>query len=274
MATEQSAYDVLRNFFEQYGIQWDAEIENVIRQAMVDGFGPDKIDLIMPDIEKTRAFQTRFAGWAQRVKNGYNAVSIGDYLQLENQYHRILQQAGLPAGFYDDPSDFGNWIANDVSPDEVMGRVQLAVNAAQQLDPTMRTLLGQFYGLATGDLAAYFLDQKRALPVIERQFKAAQIATAASRAGLKVSSMGRYEDLLDRGLSPEQAASGYGTVRELSDMVGQAASVYGEEFNQGDAERDVFFNDSEKRRRIMSREAATFTGSSRGETGAAKRQSY
>jgi hypothetical protein len=39
-----------------------------------------------------------------------------------------MQEAGLPAGFYDSPSDFGNWIANNVSPDEIQNRVSKAVS--------------------------------------------------------------------------------------------------------------------------------------------------
>lgn len=272
--SEESAFSILQNFFESVGIAFDAEIESVIKNAMLAGYGPDQIDLIMPDLQKTQAFNARFSGWAQRVKNGYNQLQIGEYLQLENQYHRIMQQAGLPAGFYDDPSDFGNWIANNVSPDEIQSRVSAAVRTAQQIDPTMRNLMTEFYGLTTGDVASYFLDQKRALPVIERQFNSAGVASWAARNGFAVTDMGRYESLVDSGVTPEQAASGYGTVKALSDTVSEAASIYGEAYTQDDAEQDVFFNKNEKRRRIMAQEAATFGGSSSGATGAARRQSY
>lgn len=270
----ESAFDILKKFFESYGIQFDAEIESLIKGAMLNGYGPEQIEFIMPDLQKTNAFQKRFPGFAQRISNGYNAIQLGEYLALENQYHRIMQQAGLPTGFYDDPSDFGNWIANNVSPDEVMNRVQKATTAAQQIDPTMRNLMAQFYGLSTGDLASYFLDQSRALPVIERQYQSAGVASWAARNGMDVSSIGRYEDLVDKGVTEQQAAQGYGTVRALRDSVGRAASVYGYNYDQSDAEQDVFFNDSEKRRKIVSAEAATFGGSSSGSTGSAKRQSY
>lgn len=273
-AQQESAYSILQSFFESIGIKFDFEIEAVIKNAMLAGYGPDQIDLIMPDLQKTAAFNTRFSGWADRVKNGYNQLQIGEYLQLENQYHRIMQQAGLPAGFYDDPSDFGNWIANNVSPDEIQSRVSLAVRAAQQIDPTMRNLMSEFYGLTTGDVASYFLDQSRALPVIERQFNTAGVASWAARNGFAVTDIGHYENLVDAGITTDQAAQAYGTVKSLADTVGQAASIYGESYDQSDAEQDVFFNKNDKRRRIMSLEAATFGGSSSGATGASKRQSY
>lgn len=275
--TEESAYTILRTFFASFGLEFDAELESVINNAMLAGYGPDQMDLIMPDLQNTQAFKKRFPGFQQRISNGYNAISLGDYLRLEDEYHRTLQHFGLPVGFYDDPSDFGNFIANNIAPAEIESRARLAFNAAQQVDPTMRRLMSEFYGLTTGDVAAYFLDPNRALPLAERQYQSAGIAAAAARNGFSVSSMSRYEDLLDKGVTAEQAQSGYGTVRALRDSVGRTAGVYGERYDQTDAENDVFFNNSEKRRRIIAQEAATFGGSSSGtagSTGSAKRQSY
>lgn len=269
-----SAFDVLKNFFTSMGLKFDAELQGVIQNAMLAGYGPDKIDLIMPELEKTQSFQNRFPGFQTRISNGYNAISLGDYLQLENSYHRILQEAGLPAGFYDDPSDFGQWIANNVSPDEIQNRVQLATAEANKIDPSVRNLLTQFYGLGTGDLASYFLDQSRALPVIQRQYQTANIAAQAQKAGLAVNDIGHYESLLDQGLTLDAATQGYGMVKSLYDTVGRAASIYGDTYTQSDAEGDVFFNRNDKRRQIMSKEQATFNGRSRGETGSAAHQNY
>lgn len=268
---DQSAFKILSDFFESMGLTFDGELNQLITDAMTAGYGPDKIDLIMPELQKTQAFKKRFPGFSDRISNGYNAISLGDYLNLENQYHRILQESGLPAGFYDDPSDFGAWIAGDVSPQELTTRVQIATDAAQKIDPTARNLMAQFYGLSTGDLASYFLDQSRALPVIQRQYQTANIAAHAAKAGFAVSDLSRYERLTDAGLSPEQAAQGYGTIRALSDTVGQAASIYGDTFSQEDAENDVFFNDSRKRQKIVAKEAATFNGRTSGSTGSAQR---
>jgi len=269
-----SAYDHFAEILESWGIPVGHDIEAIIKQAVIDGYTPDQLELILPDIQKTQSWLTRFPGWAQRVKNGYNQLSVDEYLNLEDAYRRTMEEAGLPAGFYDSPSDFGNWIASDVSPDEIQSRVQIAVDAAKTIDPTARNLMARFYGLTTGDLASYFLDQKRALPVIERQYNAANVAAWAERSGLDVSNIGHYEDLVDKGITADQAAQGYGSVKTLADTFGKLAGVYGERYSQGDAEQDVFFGNSDKRRRLAAQEAATFSGSSSGATGAAKRQSY
>ena len=122
-----------------------------------------------------------------------------------------MEEAGLPAGFYDDPSDFGGWIASNVSPDDFQNRVGMAVKAAQSVDPTARNLMSRFYGLTTGDVPSFFLDQERALPVIERQYQTANVAAWAARAGFQIDGITSYEDLGDSSVTAEQAASNYGT---------------------------------------------------------------
>jgi len=271
---EQNAFNYIRKFFESLGIPFSGEIEAIIKTAMLNGYGPDQIELLMPDVQKTQAFKTRFPGFQARIDGGYGAIDLGQYIQLENTYHRIMQEAGLPAGFYDSPADFGSWIANNVSPDEIQSRVSKAVSIAKSVDPTARNLMAQFYGLSTGDVASYFLDQSRALPVIERQYNASNVAAWAQRAGFDVTSMSRYEDLVDKGVTADQAAQQYGTVKTVAETFGKLGGVYGESYTQTDAENDVFFNQDQKRRRLATQEAATFSGSSSGATGAAKRNSY
>jgi hypothetical protein len=275
-AAVTSAMDYLRRFFASIGMAFDGELEGVLLNAMRAGYTPADLEsgLLMPDIQKTQAFQTRFPGYSARISNGYSAINIRQYLELENSYRSIMENAGLPKGFYDDPADMGQWIAKNVSPAEIEGRVRLAVDAAKGVDPTMRNLMARFYGLSTGDVAAYFLDPQRALPTIEHQYKTAGVASWAARNGYGISDISRYEQLVANGVTAEQAAQGYGTVRQLDDTIGRVAGIYGETFGQADAEQDVFFNKNEKRRRIMAQEAATFGGSSRGATGSATRSGY
>ena len=271
MTNTTSAYDVFKQTLAQWGIPMGADIEAVIRQAVVDGTTPDQIDLIIPDIQSTQTWKNRFPGWEKRVQNGYNQISVGEYLQLENQYKRIMQAAGLPVGFYDDHSDFGNWIANNVSPDEVSNRVAIAADAARKVDPTARDLLTKFYGVTAGDLTSYFLDKDRALPVLDKQYKAVNVATFAAKNGLKVNDPSHYEDLVDQGVTAEQAANAYGTIKQFSDAFGSLGKTYGIDYSQQDAEQDVFFNRNDKRKKLANLERANFSGSSRGVTGSADR---
>lgn len=268
-----SAMDYLRKFFANIGLVMDAELEGVLLNAMKAGYTPADIQsgILMPDIQKTQAFQKRFPGYNARLDNHLNAISIAEYLQLEDAYRSIMANAGLPAGFYDDPADMGVWIAKGTSPAEIESRVRMAVDMAKSIDPTMRDLMARFYGLSTGDVAAYYLDPARALPEIEKQYKTAGVASWAARSGYQITDMNRYQALVEAGITPEQAAQAYGTIRQIDTTMGKIANVYGETYTQTDAEQDVFFNNNEKRRRLASWEAATFSGSSRGATGSAQR---
>lgn len=269
-----SAFEMFSDLLESWGIPVGSDIQNIIEKAAKDGYTADELELLLPKIEKTKSFQRRFPGYSAAVKKGY-VSDVSDYLNLEGQYRSILESNGLPKGFYDNPSDLGNWIAGGVSPDELQTRVNDAVALTNQVDPTMRNLMQKFYGLSTGDVAAYFLDPKKAGNIIQRQYNAAGIATAASRAGLNVTGMKRYEDLLDQGLTADQAAAGYGTVAELTNTVGELGDIYGEKYGQTEAERDVFFNDSAQRTRLVNKERATFGGSGRAaNTGSSTRQAY
>lgn len=258
----QSAYRLFANMLALWGIPVGADIAAIIQSAVVEGITPDMIDLIIPDIQNTDTWKQRFPGWHQRTAAGYPQITVGEYLALESAYHRIMQAAGLPSGFYDDPADFGNWIANNVSPDELQDRVNGAMDLVRQVDPTARGLLAQFYGVDSGGIAAYFLDPKRALPTLARQYEAVNVAAWAARYGLNLMNSAHWEDLVDKGVTKEMAAQGYGTVKRFYDVLGNLGDIHGIRYGQADAEQDVFFQNEAKRRQIVSAEVAAFAGSS------------
>lgn len=258
----ESAYKMFANALAMWGIPVGSDIAAIIQKAAVDGLTPDMIDLIIPDIQNTSTWKNRFPGWHQRVSNGYSQITVGEYLALESAYHRIMQSAGLPSGFYDDPADFGQWIANNVSPDEIQDRVNGAMDLVRQVDPTARGLLTQFYGVDSGGIAAYFLDPKRALPTLARQYEAVNVASWAARYGLNLMNSSHWEDLVDKGVTKEMAAQGYGTVRQFYNVLGNLGQIHGIQYDQTDAERDVFFQNDEKRKKIVQAEVAAFSGSS------------
>ena len=41
-----------------------------------------------------------------------------EYLATERSYRQIMQEAGVPTGFYDQTSDFTKFLASDISPAE------------------------------------------------------------------------------------------------------------------------------------------------------------
>lgn len=139
---------------------------------------------ILLDLRNQQAYKDRFAGNAQRVAAGLPALSESEYLAYENQARQAMRAMGMPADFYDQPSDFADFIAKDVSVSELTDRIKIAAAYASS-DPTVnadeRAQLQRLYG--TGGMAAYYLDPQRAMPALQKQIAAASSAAAASRSG-------------------------------------------------------------------------------------------
>ena len=126
-----------------------------------------------------------------------------------------MKDAELPAGFYDQPDDFGKFIGADISPTELQERVSIANQSLQNADPFFTDSLRRFYGLNTGDMIAYTLDPERALPAITRQQKAAQFGAEAARQGIQVAAPMAERFTGQFGVSQEQARQGFEQVAQI-----------------------------------------------------------
>jgi hypothetical protein len=163
---------------------------------------------VLLDLMKTPQFKARFPAIDARAKAGLPPISPGDYVNYENQATQMMRAAGLPSGFWDSPADFTHLLSSDVSISELSQRLNLASQAAYQVPADVRASLARDYGVGPGQLAAFFLDDKTALPLIQRDFTAAQIGGAAYRTGYG-STKTEDERLTDLGVNPGQAQQGF-----------------------------------------------------------------
>lgn len=262
---DRDAVSALVQLFNQYGLGSLApKIVDYVRK----GYGSDTIALLLQD---TSEWKRRFAGNEARRKAGLAILSPQEYLATERSYRQVMQQYGLPSGFYDSPADFANFIGRDLSAQELQSRVQVASQFANSQDQSTKDALRRLYGLGPGDLAAWALDQNRAQPLIERQARAVQAGAAALRQGLG-SSREVAERLADLGVTAEQAEQGYANIAEMLPVFSQLGRIYSDDYNQATAEAEVFEGSAEaarKRKGLASQERAAFGGSSRGSVGRA-----
>lgn len=142
------------------------------------------VEQIMLEIRNTGEYKQRFGGMASLQSKG-RAISESEYISMESQYAAVLHAAGLPAGFYDAPDDFAGWIGNDVSPAEIQRRAELANKQAYQAPKETRDELRRLYGIDEGGIAAFFLDPNRAISLLEKQSRTADVSGFAMRAGLR-----------------------------------------------------------------------------------------
>lgn len=259
----RDAFLALKSLFGQYGL---GSLAGKIYDFVKQGYGADTIALLLQD---TKEYKTRFAGNEARAKAGLAVLNPADYLATEAAYRQILSSSGLPKGFYDSPADFTKWIADDVSPTEIKTRVDLAVSATGQANPAYKQALFDMYGINEADLTAYFLDRKRAEPILKKQAAAGAIGAAAIRRGF-AANVFDLEGYATLGITADQAEQAYSQIAEGFESMLGIAGRYGSSWSQREAEQEIFTpgaassygkeSAAEKGKRLKSQERALFAG--------------
>lgn len=180
-AEVQDAWAVAKQMLDDYGL---SELFPEIESYLLKGLSPEAA---IGRVKDTDIYKKRFAGMQARLDNGYNAISPGQYLSQETAIKQLMAEAGFAPGFYDEPEDLAEFIANDVRPEEVRDRIKLAQRAVMDADPLIKAELQERFGIGLdteADLVSYFLDPDRAVPILEMksQIGVAELGAATQRA--------------------------------------------------------------------------------------------
>lgn len=229
---QRDAYAALKNMFNSFGL---GTLAGKIFDYVKKGYSSDTVSILLQD---TPEYKERFAGNELRKAKGLPVLSPAQYLSTESSYRQLMQQAGLPPGFYDQASDFNQFIGKDVSPSELSKRIDLASQTTSLASPELKQAMQKLYGIDEGHLTAYFLDEERALPALQKQAAAAAIGAEALKRGLRVSS--KAEDYALSGVTATQAAQAYGTIAEQLPEYSQIGHQYGMNVGQGTFEQALF----------------------------------
>lgn len=257
----RDAYLALNTLFTQYGL---GSLAGKIFDYVKNGYGSDTISILLQD---TPEYKKRFAANEARLKAGMSVLSPAEYLAVENSYRQIMRQSGLPVGFYDSTDDFTNFISGDMSPTELQGRVDLATQATALANPTYKAALKQM-GLSEGDITAYFLDQNKALPYLQKAAATASIGAEALARGFAFDQQ-YSENLATQGISRDQAAQAYAKIGDEFTDLKTLGSIYGGGWSQRQAEESEFVGGnaaSNQRTKLVNSERGAFSGG----TGAAR----
>ena len=210
-----SAFKILQDTLEFYGLK-DPEFLSSVKglwtnKTISPGSSIDDIGIQLRD---TKAFNDRFPANKTLKDQNKQQFSVSQYLRMEADYKQRLQSANLPANFYDQPADFQQLIANDVSPEELQGRIDQGYQAVNNASPEVIKEFERLYGIKKGDLAAYFIDPERARPTFDRyeaqrQAQAAAVSSQAqAQAGLALTAQ-ESEALVRSGITETQAQAGF-----------------------------------------------------------------
>jgi hypothetical protein len=273
LAKRQSAFDLLREQFAQYGLEG---LVDPLKGLIQENVSPSEFAV---RLRQTEPYKKRFAANSARIGKGLRALSEAEYITLEDSYQNIMRNYGLPATYYTKgdmgrQEGFEKFIAGDVSPAELEERVITAQNRVINAPPQVKDALKQFYpDINNSEILAYTLDPEKGLADIKRKITAAEIGGAAMGAGL-ASDVNRAEELARFGVTAERAREGYQAAVPLIERGSQLAGFYGESpYTQRTAEEELFGltyapESTAKRKRLTSLEQAQFAGQS-GMTGGA-----
>jgi len=241
LAGRQSAYDILYNEFNKYGL--GSLVEEVKTLITDQSASPSQFAIAL---QNTQAYQTRFSANKDRIKAGLTAISPAQYLALEDQYQNVMRNYGLPASYYTKDSTgkqpgFDKFIAGDVSAVELEDRIMTAQKRVINSNPEVSYALKNFYpDITNGDILAYALNPQQGLTDIKRKITSAEIGGAALRSGL-TTSLTDAEYLQKYGVDKAMAEKGYSTIGGGLQRGSQLASIYGEDpYTQTKAEQEVF----------------------------------
>jgi hypothetical protein len=251
----RDAFNALRSLFNNYGL---GSLAPKIYEYVKNGYSADTITILLQD---TKEYKERFKGNELRASKGLPVLSPAEYLSVEASYQQIMQSAGMPKGFYDNPADFRDWIGKNISPSEIQSRVDLATQAVRLSNPEYLQALKQM-GVDESQLTAYFLDSKRALPALQESAAIAATGAEAIRQGLTFD-RGYAERLVQQGISQEEASQGYSVIAQELGTMQALGSIYGQNWNQREAEQAILEGEGaamETRRKLIGREQAEFSG--------------
>lgn len=228
--------------------------------------------LVTQAFRETSMWSDRFGGVTKaREKNGMSYINEGQIIQLEDTYRQIFTAAGIPQQYWE-MGDLHNLIANDVSPQEVQDRVKLAEDAINNADPQYVRSFRDFYGIKKKDLIGYMLNREKGVQLLQEQVAAAEIGAEARGSGMDHVGRKFAENLVDKGVSRQEARQAFGSVADTEKDWRKLAKLSGEKISEKSLVKDELGLDKKgritrKKKRLASEERARF-GSSGGGTGA------
>lgn len=253
----RDAFLALKTVFTDFGLE---SLAGKIYDYVKNGYSADTISILLQDTDE---YKKRFSANELRRKAGLSVLTPAEYIATENSYRQIMKASGLPKGFYDSNDDFTGFLTGDMSPTELQDRVNLATQASVLANSSYKQALQQM-GVGQGEIAAYFLDQSKALPFIQKAAAQAAIGAEALQRGLQFDQ--RYaEELATSGISREQAAQAYARIGDEFSTMSTLGAIYGGGWTQRQAEEDIFRGGtaaSEQKKRLVATERGAFAGSS------------
>lgn len=255
-SAQQSVYDLMNATLASWGL---GTLGNVLRNLIVKGdTNPDTLSL---ELSQTKEYKERFAGNAERIKNGLPELKPAEYIALEEGYQQVLRAYGMPRGFYDSHDDFTKFIGNDLSVNELQTRVQVAHDQYTAAPDYVKNLWSQYFG-SSGDAVAAILDPNTATSLIQDRGQQVALGGAAAAQGLSINQQ-RAQKFQQAGVSLDSARKAYQQIAQSMPTDQSIAQRFGTTFDQTAEENSLILGqaaDTQKRQTLYDEEQALFKG--------------
>lgn len=267
MADYTDALTLLKSQLKDWGLESLA--------GDVEGYlvGGDTPVVALAKLRETSSYKTRFKANELRKQKGLAALSEAEILGNEMQYRQVMRSYGLPEGFYDSYEDFQNFLANDVSPQEMRDRVTMAAERFMFAPQEDKDQFSRF-GLTPGQAIATILDPDRAEPLIRQTVTAIGLAAEAARAfgNSERLSTDRAMELSQLGVNQDEARRGFGQLAGSQEGDLALARRQGFGVNERDLEDEAILGKRNVQLdRARAQETADFRGSYLGTQGGLSR---
>ena len=222
-----SAFDQFRSQFQAIGL---GSLADTLITLSTSPNAPTTSSEYYQALLQTPEYKARFGDTnAMRQKNGLPMLTEGEILKSEMNISDTLRNLGLPAGFYDQPQDFQQFIALDKSAAEVGDIVKAYQDVAKQTDPAITNALQTYYGIGLGGITAAIMDPAKAQPILEAITQKGTAAAAAASAGVTdIAGYSQVAQGLGAGtLDYAKQAQAFAQAQQLNQQVGTLSNIYG-----------------------------------------------
>jgi hypothetical protein len=234
----------LESVLKQYGL---SSLTDWASQAIIKGWSEEQI---MVELYKRPEFKTRFPGIFARETANLAPISVDEYLQ----YEKVAQALGSTWALQLSKQEVDDLISNDVSPQELEERFNIAATAVHQADEETRLELGRLFNISTGNMMRYWMDPKKELGDLQSQYRMGEIAGAALRSGYnnKLTNAQAYR-LQQAGLTRDQATQGFGQLATMDELF--SPLDFGEQDISQDQQIEFLAGDADVAEQIEGRQA-------------------
>lgn len=215
-------------------------------------------------VRDTASYKSRFQG-NYDPETGNVRMSENDYIASKAAFDATIASVNLNPAYFGD--DFITAVENEVSPSELINRVESAYERVIQQSSGMREFYATNYGIDLTDSAilASLINPDIGQKILNRRIAVAEIGGEAAARGYGID-VGFGERLAQAGVDRRAAGAFFGEAASLIPMMNVLSSRHADpddSFNLEDVSSAVLFDDPETRRRIRrakAQESSTFTG--------------